>query len=287
MMNADKKVPTLKEKIEELISVVDDLPTLPEVVIDILNNLNNEEIDFNILAKKVTLVPALSAKTLRLANSPFYAMQSKVKTIPQAISLLGVKTVRQIVTAAALTNSFPEPLCRGFDFKAFWRLSMGTAICSKAIARHLHLNRDIAFIAGMMHNIGRLVLATRFTADYEAVLAYRKAHDCQLLFAERHILGYEHTVAGRALAEHWQFSHVLKDAIAGHIHPDPDSGSHLAQIVHVANAVVHALDLAGVEDDLVPDLLESAWDAIGISRADWLHIFREVELEFGEIIMAV
>jgi HD-like signal output (HDOD) protein len=287
MMSADKKVLTLQEKIEAIVSAVDDLPTLPEVVTDILNNLDNDAIDFTILAKKVALDPALSAKTLRLANSPFYATQSKVKTIQQAISLLGVKIVRRIVTTAALTNSFPEPLCQGFDFKAFWRLSMATAICSKVIARHLRLNQDIAFIAGMMHNIGRLVLATRFSTDYEAVLAYRKAQDCALIFAERHVMGFDHTVAGRALADHWQFSHVLKDAISEHIQPNPTSGSHLAQIVHVANAVAHALDLAGVEDDLVPALSESAWDALGTSRADWLQIFREVELEFGEIQMAI
>jgi putative nucleotidyltransferase with HDIG domain len=269
--------------LDELVKQVHDLPTLPAIVMDILNSLDNEDIDITVLAKKVSHDQALTAKTLRFANSSFYASQSKVTTIPQAITLLGVQSVRNLITAAAMSGCFPEKICAGFDFKVFWRHSMATAVCARVIARHMRLNQDIAFVAGLLHDIGRLVLVTRFTETYEAVIAYREAQDCYLLDAEHAVMGVDHTMAGHALAVHWHFSNAIQNAIAEHHAPDPDAGSALAQLVHVANVVVHALDLARDDDDLVPPMSESAWNALGLGKTAWLQIFRETELEFGEM----
>ena len=269
--------------LDDMVKQIHDLPTLPAIVMDILNSLENEEVDIAVLAKKVAHDQALTAKTLRFANSSFYAAQSKVTTIQQAITLLGVQNVRNLITAAAMSGCFPENACTGFDFKAFWRHSMAVAVCAKVIARHLRLNQDYAFVAGLLHDIGRLVLVTRFTDLYARVIAYRAEHDCYLLQAERIVMGVDHTMAGHALAVHWHFSNPIQNAIAEHHQPNAHSGSALGSLVHVANAVVHALDLAGVEDDLVPPLDTEAWHALGIDKTVWLQIFRETELEFGEI----
>ena len=269
--------------LDELIKQIHDLPTLPAIVMEILNSLENDDVDINILARKVSHDQALTAKTLRFANSSFYATQAKVTTIQQAITLLGMQNVRNLITAAAMSGCFPENACAGFDFKAFWRHSMATAVCARVIARHLRLNQDYAFVGGLLHDIGRLVLVTRFTGDYEKVIAHRREHDCYLLEAERAVMGIDHTMAGHALAVHWHFSSAIQQAIAEHHTPDPHSGSALGALVHVANVAVHALDLAGVEDDLVPPLNDHAWAALGLSRQAWLQIFHETELEFGEI----
>jgi putative nucleotidyltransferase with HDIG domain len=260
---------------DEIIVQIKDLPSLPAIVMELLNSIDQENVDIGVLAKKVSQDQALTAKTLRFANSSFYGTPSKVTTIQQAITLLGVANVRDLITAAAISGIFPENQCPGFNFRAFWKHSIGAAICAKLLARYVHVNTDYAFTAGLLHDIGRLVLVTRFPENYAAVIAYRKANDCYMLEAERAVLGIDHMVAGHALAMHWQFSDVMQHAIVGHHEPEKSAPNALVALVHVANSIVHALDLAGVEDDLVPPLSLIAWNTLDLKEDIYQQVFNE------------
>ncbi len=260
-----------------------DLPSLPAVVMELLSAIDQEDVDIAVLAKKVSHDQALTAKTLRLANSSLYGLQAKVTTIQQAITFLGFQTTRNLITAAAVTGCFAHGQCAGFDERAFWRHSIATAACCKMIARRVHFSQDIAFTAGLLHDIGRLVLVSTFAADYQRVLDYRRAHDVSVLEAERAVMGVDHVMAGMALAEHWNFSETMQSAIAYHHDPAQEGAGVLAAIVHVANAIVHALDIAQEPDDLVPTVSTVAWGTLGLNQEAWLHVFRETELQFEEI----
>ena len=265
---------------DEIVKQIKDLPSLPAIVMELLNSIEQDDIDINVLAKKVSQDQALTAKTLRFANSSFYGTPSKVTTIQQAITLLGVANVRNLITAAAISGSFPENQCAGFNFKEFWRHSIATAICAKLLARHLHVNADYAFTAGLLHDIGRLVLVTRFPEHYAAAIAYRAAHDCYMLEAERAVLGIDHVIAGHALAVHWHFSEIMQHAIVGHHEPEQPGAGVLVSLVHVANSIVHALDLNNDEDDLVPPISLLAWNNLGLDEEIYQHVFRETILQF-------
>jgi putative nucleotidyltransferase with HDIG domain len=271
--------------LDDIISKLEDLPSLPAVVMELLTSIDQEDVDIAVLAKKVSHDAALTAKTLRLANSSLYGLQVKVTTIQQAITYLGFQTTRNLITAAAVTGCFAEGQCRGFDDKAFWRHSIATAACCKVIARRLHFNQDYAFTAGLLHDIGRLVLVSTFPRDYEAVMAWRSEHDSTVLEAERAVTGVDHVLAGMTLAEHWHFSTTMKLAIEHHHEPDAGGAGLLAAIVHVANAIVHALDIAGDDDELVPTVSAAAFTALGLSEDGLLHVFRETELQFEEITL--
>jgi len=268
---------------EQLVQGIHDLPSLPAVVMDLLGSLEQEDIDISVLAKKVTHDPALTAKTLRLANAPAFGLQARVATIQQAVTFLGFQATRNLITAAAITGCFPAGRCPGFDDKAFWRHASASAICARALARRMRFNQDIAFTAGLLHDVGQLVLASSQPAAYGAVLAWRKQQGCSLLQAERAVLGIDHVDAGVALASHWQFSDTLRQAIVRHHDPDTPGAGLLAAIVHVADAIVHALDLAGDENELVPPLSTVAWEAMGLNEEAYLHLFRETEQQFGEM----
>ncbi|WEF31159.1 HDOD domain-containing protein [Pseudoduganella chitinolytica] len=204
---------------DEVVEGLGDLPSLPAVVMELLNSIDQEDVDIGLLARKVSHDQALTAKTLRLANSSAYGFQVKVTTIQQAITYLGFETTRNLITAAAVTGCFAEGKCAGFDHKAFWRHSIGSAACAKVLARHMRFNQDYAFTAGLLHDIGRLVLVSGFPRHYERVLAWRAQHDSTLLLAERTVLGIDHVEAGLALAEHWNFSDTMRLAIGGHHAP--------------------------------------------------------------------
>jgi putative nucleotidyltransferase with HDIG domain len=271
----------IRQRIEfdEIVKQIQDLPSLPAIVMELLNSIDQEDVDISVLAKKVSQDQALTAKTLRFANSSFYGTPSKVTTIQQAINLLGVANVRNLITAAAISGSFPENQCAGFNFRAFWKHSIATAVCAKLLSRHLHVNADYAFTAGLLHDIGRLVLVTRFPEHYAAAIAHRAAQDCYLLDAERAVLGIDHVIAGHALAVHWHFSEAMQHAIVGHHDPEKAGNGALASLVHVANSIVHALDLTGVEDDLVPPISLVAWNILGLDEEIYQHVFRETVLQ--------
>lgn len=268
---------------EQIVQSVQDLPSMPAVVMELLSNIEQDDIDISVLAKKVSYDQALTARTLRLANSSSYALQVKVTTIQQAITYLGFQTTRNLITAAALTGCFPSGSCPGFSDKAFWRHSIATAACARALARRMRFNQDVAFTAGLLHDIGRLVLVTADPQAYAEVVALRAREDAEWQDAERAVLGIDHVEAGVALAQHWNFSDTMRQAIAYHHAPDTVGAGFLAAIVHIANAIVHALDIAGEENERVPRIASIAWDAMGLNEEAYLHLFRETEVQFTEM----
>jgi len=259
-MNAPQQTLTL----DDIVAHLDDLPSLPAVVMELLDSIDQEDVDISVLAKKVSYDQALTAKTLRLANSSQYGLQVKATTIQQAITYLGFQTTRSLITSAAITGCFPEGRCPGFDDKQFWRHSVATAACAKVLARQI-----------------------RFNQHYAQVIAYQAHHDCSLLEAERTVLGVDHVQAGVALAERWNFSDAMRLAIGNYPHPEAPGAGFLAALIHVANAIVCALDLAQAGDDMVPRVSLVAWQALGLSEETYLQLFRETELRYDEITAAL
>lgn len=269
--------------IEEVVRHIRDLPSLPAVVIELLSTMEQEDVDVHVLGAKIALDQSLTAKTLRLANSSFYGLQSKVTSIQQAIAVLGFRSIRSMVTACAVTASFPATARGSFDFKAFWRHSVATGVCAQLLARQLKVNPDSAFTAGLLHDIGALVLATRFAAQYEEMLAYRRQQDCSVLDAELAVFGLDHALVGSTLAAYWKFPLAMQSAVASHHVDGRTATPALDLVVHAANTLAHALDLGEVEDDLVPPLSAHVWQVLALSEADSMTLFRAAETTFHEM----
>ncbi|WP_219114243.1 HDOD domain-containing protein [Janthinobacterium sp. UMAB-56] len=267
---------------EHIIRQIQELPSLPVVVLELLSSMDQDDTDVHVLAQKIELDQALAAKTLRIANSSFYGMQSKVTSIPQAVSVLGFHSIRTVVTACALTGSF-APVNGGFDFQAFWRHSLATAIAARLLAPHLHINPETAFTAGLLHDLGTLVLVTRFPAEHALVRNYRQAHDCQMAEAELAVIGIDHAQVGSALAAYWKFPAAIQQAVADHHAIDRLEAGGLPLVVHMANAVALALDLAGADDALVPPLSLAGWRSLVLDEQAWFALLRQTEHTFDEM----
>ena len=265
----------------DVIKSVRELPALPMVVIELMSTMDQEDAGGNELAEKLSRDQALTAKTLRLANSSFYGMQSKVTSIQQAIAILGFNGVRTLVTTAAVIGNFNDRSA-AFDYLAFWRHSVATAVCAKLLARHLRLNQDYAFMIGLLHDIGRLVLVTCSPQQYAQVLAHRAEHDCCLLDAEVAVLGVPHTVVGSALAAHWKFPPLMQKAIGDHHSRTLGETPSLAGLVHIADGIAHGLDLSGADDDIVPPISADTWNGMALPQDVANGIFRDTESQFEE-----
>jgi putative nucleotidyltransferase with HDIG domain len=268
--------------LDDIAKGIRNLPSLPVVVLEVLKSFEQPDASTGMLAEKVAMDQALAAKTLRIANSSFYGLSRKVTTIQQAITILGFDSVRTLIAAAAVTDVFAGSRHGAFDFKGFWRHAIGAGLCAKMVARHMKLNQDYAFVCGLLHDIGRLVLVTRFPEQYAEAMKYRAEKDCFVIEAERAVLEIDHAVVGRALAEYWKFPLIMQKAIANHHNPQGDDLSDIPAVVHVAEATAHALDLTQDEDDLVPVVAEDAWNSLGLEAAVFRNVCRDTEEEFEE-----
>lgn len=268
--------------LEQAVGRLQDLPALPVIVSELLASFEDPDVGLDQLAGRIANDQALAAKTLRLANSSFYGLQSKVRTISQAIQVLGFESVRALVVGAGVIGGFETGRRNGFDFDGFWRHAIASALCARALARRINSPPEQAFVAGLLHDLGRLVLVTRFPTHYAEVLAQRALRDCTLQEAERAVLGIDHAQVGRALAQHWRIPEAICRAIGNHHQPMQQDFGELPAIVHVANAVAHGLDLAGDEDDVVPDLHPGAWESMRLDPAFLRAMFVAVEAQFGE-----
>ncbi|NVM79233.1 putative nucleotidyltransferase with HDIG domain [Duganella sp. SG902] len=272
---------------DDIIKAVRDLPSLPAVVSELLASIDQEDLDTHALASKITLDQALTAKTLRLANSSFYGMPSKVNTIHQAVAVLGFHSIRTLVTACAVTGSFPAAPASGLDFPAFWRHAVASAVCARVLAPYCRISPDTAFTAGLLHDLGTLVLATRFPTQYRLVIEHQRQHDCLSVTSQRAVFGVDHAAVGAALAAHWKFPAAIQAAVAEH-HQDPPATAPgtqlpLTTLIHLANALAHALDLAGREDDQAPPLSLAAWQALDLSAVACARVFHDTEQMYNDM----
>ena len=270
----------MKLDLTQVIDRIGTLPSLPAVILELIQSLGDDSVDTQLLAKKIASDQALVAKMLRVANSSFYGLQGKVTSIQDVIVVLGLRSVRTLAMAAAVTGSFTQRNAAGFDFSAFWRHSMGTALCARALARRLKLSEENAFTAALLHDIGRLALAACFPAHLTAVLAWRTEHDCLLLQAEHAVIGIDHAMIGEALTAHWKFPLLIQEAVALHHSLDGSEHSRLSGVVHIADGLSHALEFAEGEGFSVPPLCGAVWDSLALDEDAYQEIFSEVETQF-------
>ena len=269
--------------IAQVIEKVSELPSLPGIVMDVLNNIDDDDLDIQVLAEKVSSDAALTAKTLHYANSAYFSTMVKVTTVQQALALMGLSATKQIILAAGLAGCFPENNCPGFKHEDFWRHSNAVASAAKLIAKQLQMKTDVAYTAGLLHDIGALVLVTQFPEEYAAAIAHRHANGLSQLDAEHAILGIDHVTVGAELASLWAFSDVMKNAIAGHHEPEQKGLGFLATVVHVADAIAHALGVTSTPDKQVIEVSAQAWESLHMSEENVELLMQETAAELRRL----
>lgn len=259
------------------------LPSLPAVVMELLASLNDDNVDAATLANKIARDQALVARLLRIANSPFYGLQGRVNSVNDAVVVLGLRQVRMLAIAVSTAGSFKLPTIKGFNFRAFWLHAILTAVGTRLVAQKMHLPEENAFVAGLLHDIGRLAIAASFPKHKEAVLQYQKQMDCDIVEAEQTVLGTDHTYVGQILAQQWRFPAVLIEAIKGHHHPESSEQHSLNAAVHLGNAIAHALDLCEEPQERVSYLSEKCWIGLKLNQDELMRLFAEIENQFTSI----
>jgi len=258
------------------------LPVLPEIAMELLDYLQRADVDTGRVVQMLSQDQVLAAKSLRIANSSFYGLQRKVATINDAIVVLGLRSVHALVTTAAITSQFQSIDMAGYNQRAFWLHSVGAALCARTLGHQVGANPESAFTAGLIHDIGKLVLAARFPEQFASVLAYCAQHDCLMIEAEHDVLGFDHAQIGTALAQRWNFTAEISDAVAWHHAPEEQTASSLAGVIHLADVMAHALNFADDTDAQVPRLSTVVWNRLGLGWQDFKRLLAEVDAQFKD-----
>ncbi len=262
------------------------LPPLPDVLVKLMDHLQGDNAEIQQVALLLSHDPVLVAKVLRVANSSLYGLSRRVSTMHDAVSILGLKAVRTVVVATAMAaffQSMEKPLAEaGYDARAFWRHSVGAALCARLVAREAGGDPEGAFIAALLHDVGYLILASRFPAQYAQVLNYRELRDCHRIEAENAWLGFSHAQIGAAFATNWNFPAEIHDAIAYHHEPDDPKFSPMAGVTHLADIMAHVLNFAGDARPLAPELSEVIWQRLGLDWALFKILLGRAEQQYSE-----
>lgn len=234
----------MAEDINAVIGRVDNLPAFPRVVRELSSAGDLSEVDLGWLSGKISLDQAISVRLLRLANSSFYGLPSRVASVEQAVPVLGIRNVQAMLITCALLDTFATaPPVAGFDYSGFWRHSMATAVCARTLARRHGCDQAVCFTIGMLHDIGKLAMCIAIPDRYAQVIAQAGAEGTSLAAAELAQLGFSHAEVGQRLARHWQLPPQVCNAVGGH-HLGPVSGDAQDRLITLtahADALAHAL----------------------------------------------
>ncbi len=202
----------------ELLDRVDDLPPLPAVAAKVMGMAEDDRTSAMDLAQVLATDQALTAKLIRISNSAYYGFARRISTVREAVVMLGFKQVRQVAVGASMMNTFKRSgVDDGFDLDLFWGHSVGVAVAAEALARKtLGAKPEDAFTAGILHDIGRLVLRQVLPQEFSQAISIARTGEISLHDAELEVTGYAHDEIGQALGERWKFPGHLVDAVRCH-----------------------------------------------------------------------
>jgi len=277
----DSKVENLKIISQKL----GDLPTLPTVITKISMLMQNPRTSANEVGEAITTDQSLTSKTLKLVNSAFYGFPGRINTITHAIVILGFTTVKNIVLTASIFSALGKKGdISGFDIKTFWLHSISTGAAAKVISEHLKSKyTEEAFIGGLLHDLGKVVLSHCAKDEFRNVIKYREDHNCLLVEAEKAVLNVTHQEMGGWVAERWNLPKDLAATIQYH-HAPRLAGLYeeTASIVHLADIICRALGSGSGGDNRIPVVADYVWDKLKIDRVDFQKLLSSVEDEIDK-----
>ncbi|MDQ7830677.1 MAG: response regulator [Desulfovibrionaceae bacterium] len=235
----------LNEHTARVIAAVDVLPALPDIYLRLTHELAKEYPSINAVAGLVGSDVSMTASLLKLVNSTFFGLYERISSPKRAIALLGMDIVKGVVLGMKLFQSFNMIRFKDFSLSQLQEHSTRCCFFARSIAEMEGLgpgDRDTAFLAGLLHDIGKLLLASSFTDKYLEVLQTSQRENIPLTNAELDVLGYTHAEIGAYLLGLWGFSDDLVEAVYAH-HDMSRSSEGLTPgvIVHAANSLDHEL----------------------------------------------
>ncbi|MCJ7601226.1 MAG: HDOD domain-containing protein [Desulfobulbaceae bacterium] len=279
--------------IQDLISQIGDLPTLPAVASRINREMASESLNAKLLGEIIIDDTALAAKILRLANSAFYGLQKQVTTLNKAVMILGFNTVKNLALSVSIYSFFKERPGSPIDVKGLWLHSLGCAVAAKIITEKLNkkLGED-AFLFGILHDIGKIVSINAMPQDYEKILLLIRERHMPEGDAEMEVMGFNHQRLGSQLLEIWKFPDNIVQAVKYHHDPqlktakiDPQM-KDLIRALFLGNQMAKALHLGKSTYPVREEIPKIVWQSLNIKRSQINDIAGAIRSNYALLLEA-
>ncbi len=246
------------------------LPTLPGVAVRILEVFKKEDFSLKELSDLIATDPPLTLRVLKAVNSPFYGLKTRIESVGQAITFLGINSVKNLSLSFSLIRAFSSRKKSVFNYPQFWKDSLVGAVSAKLLAEKIDKRHcESAFLIGLLQNIGSLILAENFPQAYGQALQSSKSQGLPLIEVETQSLGLDHMAVGQYVLDAWGLPETFSIPIGCHHAPDRQKEpkgdiSSLVQILHLSSLVIDLFGKSSAKVDY--SLLDNALLKQGLDK---------------------
>ncbi|NLY40497.1 MAG: HDOD domain-containing protein [Desulfovibrionales bacterium] len=270
----------LRTKQKGQLLAVKDLPTLPEVLHEVSVLLEDPNSSTDQISKVISRDQVLSAKVLKMVNSPIYGFPGRIGSIQHALVLLGFNVIRGIIISTSVFDAMNE------NMKGLWEHSVGCALACSTVARTIGCKDPEEYaVAGLLHDLGKVVTAVQLPKVRAQIDELVKDKDLSYRAAETEVLGFAHDRINMWLCSHWNLPPNLKEGLSYHHRPMSASlYPKVAQVVHLGNFMVRLFGVGSSGDDQISALDEGVLEALGITPKIFGEIMDVLESEYVDLI---
>jgi HD-like signal output (HDOD) protein len=274
---------------QTLVDSLDDLVSLPEAYIHVRELLNDPNTDMCQFAEAIGTDPALTTRVLKIANSPFFGFAQRISSILHAVNIMGTIQLHDLVLATSVARAFNGVSIDLVDMAVFWRRSVYCGVLSRVLAIHCNaLDSDRFFVAGLMHDIGHLVLFLKLPDDAGEALREARDKGEPLFQIERQRFGFTAGDVGAALMRKWRLPESFEQMVRYQHDPgDEDTLPLEASVLHLAQIAAIADEHGGLDHPCVPTPKPFALDRTGLSLETLPDLMAEAETYVAEAITCI
>ncbi|OPY04578.1 MAG: HDOD domain protein [Syntrophus sp. PtaB.Bin001] len=252
--------------LEQLQQSIARMPSLSATMQKVLEICNAPETSPNDLNRVISLDPVLTGKVLKLINSAYYSLRSPVTNLTRAVIMLGINTVKNLALSTAVLKSLGgKGSFNGLSANNFWLHSLGVGVAAKFLAAEqgvLLAEREEYFVAGLLHDLGKIPLNREFSTEYSDALLIAKQEKRPLHEVEEEIFGINHCIVGEMIITKWQLGKNLLNALRHHHQPmeTPNEGESFVSIISMANFLINTMGIGSAgnpmqNQDILPALI--------------------------------
>ena len=276
MSNTDMEV-----LIEDTLGPVQELPTLPEIVLQINKLIQHPKTTAEDIGELISRDPSLTLSIMKLVNSAFYGFPSRITTIHHAVAILGFNTIKNLVLTATIVSSFKKHDNKTFGMLDFWKHSIAVGALGKVIAKKINFAQaEEVFIAGLLHGIGKLIFSQKKDQVYETILKEAIKQNKHSTELELSTFGFTFADVGYWLTKTWGLPRELCESVKFHHYPDLEADSFLlSSIVHISDILVRGLGVGSSGEPFVPKVNKDSWETLNLTDKEIQDILHTGSIE--------
>ena len=287
--NTKPKLTTLTPK--ELVTGSIRLVSLPEVCLRVNEMLDEPAVTASDLGNVISQDTSLTARLLKIVNSSYYGFQAKIETVSRAVTVVGLRELRGLVIAASAVETFSNVPDEILNKVRFWRHSLYCGVIARLLAEQCHvLHSERLFVAGLLHDIGKLVIAQRLPIETQKISLQAESESRSEFEVEQDVLGFNHAEVGGELMLAWNMPETLFESVAYHHAPqNAEVGLMETCLIHMANIFTdeaeQGLDMKA--EMPTPKINPLVWEITGLNESVKEHVFREAGPLFTEALETI